>query len=236
MMYSQPAALNRETHAEMTLSPSPTGYGFAADLLTVMLVTTEFFDAGRHYPIIFTVTPDKRVVPLALLGLEENENLFVDESGKWDAQYIPAFIRRYPFVTTDGAEGQMTVCFDQAYDGFDLEGGVPLFEDGEPTAKTKEIQAFLQDYFQQMKLSERFGETLQEMGLLKEMTAQASLEDGRKFALNGLQVVDEQKLAELPDTEIVKLFRSGMMLLIHAHLISLRNLGAIVDRKSKRNR
>lgn len=233
-MYSTPVALNRDRHADLTISPSPNGFGFANDALTVMLVASEFFDAGRIYPIIFTVTPQKSVVPLALLGLEEQENLFVDEDGKWDAHYIPAYIRRYPFVTTDGSEGQMTVCFDESFDGFNLEGGLPLFENGEPTVKTKEIQNFLQDYFLQMKQTEQFGLMLQEKGLLREISAQASLNDGRKYALNGMLVVDEEKLAQLPDTEVVTLFRTGAMALIHAHLLSLRNISSLAERKSQR--
>lgn len=233
MMYSKNVALNRELHADLTISPSPEGFRFAADSLTAMLAASEFFDAGRLYPIIFAERGEKGVLPFALLGLEEKENLFVDAEGNWIAQYIPAYVRRYPFITTDGAEGQMTVCFDESFDGFNLEGGVPLFENGEPTEKTKEIQSFLQNYFQQMQQTELFCAMLKEKELLRQISAQASLRDGRKYALNGMLVIDEQKLAQLPDDEIVKLFRNGMLALIHAHLLSLRNISSLAERKEK---
>lgn len=233
MMYTKPVALNRELHAEMTISPSPTGYRFAADALTVMLAASEFFDAGRIYPIIFTVNRDTDVVPLALLGLEERENLFVDEDGKWDAPYVPAYFRRYPFVTSESADGNMVVCFDESYDGINIDGGARLFSEGEVTEKTREIQAFLQDYFQQMKQTGEFCKMLQEKGLLRQTTAQATLVDGKRFALNDVFVVDEQKLTQLSDEDVVELFRSGKMALIHAHLLSLRNLTALADRKSR---
>jgi hypothetical protein len=234
MMYSKPVVLNRDRHSNLTLSPSPTGYRFASDVLSVMLAAPEFFDAGRFYPIIFTVGSDNGVTPLALLGLEEKENLFVDEDGTWDAPYIPAYFRRYPFVTTGEADGKMIVCFDDSYDGFNLDGGAPLFEDGEPAAKTGEIQAFLQDYFLQMQQTMQFGAMLQEKGLLRKISAQANLVDGRKYALNDMFVIDEQKLAQLSDEDVLTLFRSGMLALVHAHLLSLRNFSSLVNRKSTR--
>ena len=233
MMYTNPVALNIEAHADLKISPSPNGYGFAANSLTVMLTVSEFFDAARFYPIIFSVSPEGQMVPVVLLGIEENENLFVDEDGRWDAHYIPAYVRRYPFVTSDGAEGQLTVCFDEAYDGFNLNDGISLFEHGEPTERMQEIQSFLHDYYQQMQLTSQFCEVIREKGLLKEISAQVSLKDGRKFGLNGLQVVDEEKLTQLSDLELVSLFRNGMLALIQAHHISLRNFGLLVDRKSE---
>jgi hypothetical protein len=235
MMYSNAVALSSEQHSDLTISPSPNGFRFAADLLTVMLVTTEFYDAGRQFPIIFTILPDNTVQPVALLGFEEGENLFVDEDGKWNGRYIPAYLRRYPFITTDESEdGQAVVCFDESFDGFNLEGGLSLFEDGEPTPKTVEIQGFLQGYLQQLKQTREFGAMLLEKDLLREISAQASLVDGRTYGLNGMHVVDEQKLAELSEEDIIPMFKSGALSLIYAHLLSLRNLQELVERKGTR--
>lgn len=232
--YRKPVVLNRETHVGLTVTESPTRYAFAAVAQTVLMANIEFFDACRSLPIIFTRTGDGRIVPLALMGLEQGENLFVDTQGNWTGAYIPAYIRRYPFITTDGSEGQMTVCFDEEFDGFNREGGIALFADGEPTPKMKEILAFLQDYYGQIKQTEQFGAFLAEAGLLRQLDARADLADGRSFALNGMLVVDEQKLAQLPDMDVVRLFRNGSLALISAHLLSLRNLGALLDRKTAR--
>ncbi|NHQ61116.1 SapC family protein [Chlorobium sp. BLA1] len=231
LFYSRPIPLNREAHASLTVSPSPEGYRYAASARTVLLATAEFFDAGRFYPIIFSNTSDNAILPVALLGLEENENLFVDDEGAWHGRYIPAYIRRYPFITTDGTEGQTTVCFDEDFDGFNLEGGLPLFEDGEPAPKMLEIQAFLQDYLLQMDRARQFGAQLAEYGLIRAVDLQATPAEGSPIALNGLLVVDEEKLAQLSDSEVTKLFRSGALALIHAHLLSLRNVDALVERK-----
>jgi len=236
-MYSNAVALNSELHSDFTISPSPNGFRFASDLLTVMLVAPEFYDAGRQFPIIFTVMPDESVQPVALLGFEAEENLFVDDDGKWTGRYIPAYIRRYPFITTDESEdGKAIVCFDETFDGFNLEGGIALFEGLEPTPKTVEIQNFLQGYLQQLKQTRAFGAMLLEKGLLREISAQANLEDGRTYGLNGMQVVDEQKLAELSDEEIVQMFKDGSLPLIYAHLLSLRNLQELVERKGSQSK
>ncbi|NTW52070.1 MAG: SapC family protein [Chlorobiaceae bacterium] len=236
MMYSNAVALNSERHSDFTISPSPKGYHFAADLLTVMIVASEFYDAGRQFPIIFTISPENVVQPVVLLGFEEGENLFVDDEGKWTGRYIPAYLRRYPFITTDESEdGQAIVCFDESFDGFNLEGGIPLFENREPTAKTIEIQGFLQGYLVQLKQTREFGSILLEKDLFREISAQANLVDGRTYGLNGMHVVDEQKLAELSEADVNELFKAGLLPLVYAHLLSLRNLQELVERKGTRS-
>lgn len=235
MFYKNPLPLNKEDQAKLTVSASPHGFKFAASTQFVLLASVEFFDAGRQFPIIFTATTDKSILPVALLGLEKGENLFVDAEGVWNGQYVPAYIRRYPFITTDGAEGKMIVCYDEAFDGFNREGGMPLFENGQPTSKMQEIQSFLQDYYVQMKKTGKFCAQLSDLQLLKQIDAQATMNDGRSYPLKGMLVVDEQKLAQLPESDIIKLFRSGQLAMIHAHLLSLRNFGVLIDRKAGRN-
>ena len=232
--YKKPVILNKDEHAGLTLAPSPTGLSFAAQAQTVLLATVELFDACREFPVIFTRAQSGAIVPLALLGLEAGENLFVEADGRWHGSYIPAYIRRYPFITTDGSDGQQSVCFDEDFDGWNSEDGRPLFADGEPTPQLQEILALIEDYQRQMQATEEFGAILANAGLLKQIDAQASLVDGRTYTLTGMLVVDEQKLTQLPDVDIVKLFRIGMMALINAHLLSLRNLNRLIERKASR--
>ena len=233
IFYRNPVPLNKEVHASLTVSPSPDGFRFASSTRTVILATAEFFDAAHQFPIIFSSAPDGHILPVALMGLEENENLFVGRDGVWLGQYIPAYVRRYPFITTDGSDGQSMVCIDEDFDGFNLENGLSLFEDGEPTSKAKEIQAFLQDYLVQMLQTEQFSAMLLQNGLLRQIDVQANMNNHRSYPLNGMLVVDEEKMTQLPDSDIVTLFRSGAMALIHAHLFSLRNLNALIERKAK---
>lgn len=237
-MYSKSIVLNREQHAELTISPSPRGYGFAAGIISASLSVREFSDAGRVYPIFFTKTTEGSLMPIALMGLEENENLFVDEQGVWDAPYIPAYFRRYPFTTTTPqADDKMLICFDEEFDGFDLDGGVRLFdEDDNDTDKMKEISAFLQEYYQDMRLSESFAERLSSLNLLDDVAMKVKAEDGSEYNLRDMLVVNEERLSRLEDDDVVELFRSGRMWLIMWHIASLKNANLLLEKKLVRNK
>ena len=234
LFYRKPVPLNTEIHGAVTIGASPQGYRFAVGSQTVLLAAVEFFDSCRQFPIVFVPSSNQRILPVALLGLERNENLFVDDRGAWLGQYVPAYIRRYPFITSDGEDGQVRVCIDEAFDGLNREGGAPLFENGVPTVRMNEIQAFLQDYLLQMRKTEEFCASLVESGLLGRIEAQANLADGRHYNLNGMLMVDEQRLTQLPDTDVVRLFRGGILGWIHAHLLSLRNLDRLPALKQVR--
>lgn len=233
--YQQPVLLRRDEHSELTIAESPHHYRFASAAQTVIIASAEFFNICRQCPIIFAGNDDGQIIPLALMGLEKGENLFIDASGRWLGEYIPAYVRRYPFITTEDGTGKMVVCFDQSYDGFNRDGGVPLFEAGEPSAKMKEIVSFLNQFYLWMKQTDQIGDVLTKLDLLRQMTARVDLADGRSLSLKGMLVVSETRLTQLPDTDIVRLFRNGMLGFINAHLLSLRNLNTLLARKAARS-
>jgi hypothetical protein len=173
-------------------------------------------------------------VAAALLGLREAENLFVDQDGKWDARYVPAFVRRYPFVPGKGANGELLVCIDEASSCFDASQGEALFQEGKPTPQLEHAMKFLAEFHQGAAITEALGRRLQDLGVLRQADSVAQLADGTKFRLNGLNVVDESKLRALDRDVVQELFVSGGLAVIYAHLMSLGNLGALVDRLSKR--
>src|SRR5262245_49510004 len=77
-------------------------------LAALPLSFTEFSVACRDYPIAFLNAGDAgNFVPMVVLGLETQQNLFVTKDGVWETSaYVPAYVRRYPFcmtrVTVDG--------------------------------------------------------------------------------------------------------------------------------------
>jgi len=116
------------------------------------------------------------------------------------------------------------------------EEGEPLFdEQGNNTAFLQNAIDFLQRYQQEHLATEQFCKRLEDAGLLTEMSARADLVDGRSFTVAGLMVVDERKLAALPDEVVLPLFRSGGMHLVSMHLLSLSNLQRLVDRMVRRD-
>ena len=232
IFYERVVALNDQTHAKLRVRPA-SSFAYAAKTNSVPLLTNEFFEAALEYTIVFA-RGESGPVAAALLGLREAENLYVGKDGKWDARYVPAFVRRYPFVPGKGAKGELLVCIDEASPCFGTKEGEPLFLRGKPTPQLEHAMKFLGEFHQAAATTELLGRRLDELGLLRQADSLAQLNDGSQFRLNGLHVVDEVKLRTL-DREIVQeLFASGGLAVIYAHLLSLGNLGTLVDRLSKR--
>lgn len=234
LFYQKPVPLNSVTHAAMTIAPSPGGFAFAAAAHSVILTAVEFGEACRHFPILFAVSGAGSAVPVALMGLQSGENLFVGPAGEWQAGYIPAYIRRYPFISTEGDDAAGIVCIDEAFDGLNRGEGELLFEQSAPGPYLQKILELLNDFLAQVKATESFCLQLQELELLKPMNATLQLADHRQFTLTDFMVVDEQKLQALDGATLEKLFRSGFLAPIYAHLISLRSLQGLLDKISTR--
>lgn len=229
IFYEKVVSLNAEAHKDLRIDPQG-GYGYAAKTNSVPLVAVEFGDAGRDYPIAFAKATDGVFVPVAVLGLRDNENLFVEEDGKWNGHYIPAFVRRYPFVPADVGEGEVVICIDEAAGCLSREAGEPLFVGDKPSPLLENMLNLMRDYQGQALRSQEFCKHLQDNDLMVDCNAQAQLTDGSTFRLNGLYMVDEKKLQALDKDKVYPLFASGELGLIYAHLLSLGNLQRLVER------
>ena len=225
LFYENPIALNSEAHRNLKIKPSGEGLKFSAKTNSVLLAGVEFPEACKHFPIVFAKVTEQLVLPVALLGFRDLENLFVDASGQWLSEYVPAYVRRYPFVLGKAGSGEeLAVCIDESYPGFGADEGQPLFDEkGEPTDYLKGVLAFLQDYQAQLGRTDNFLKTLRELDLLRDVGANVDLPGGERISIGGLQMVDERKLQALPETQIVRLFRSGELAWVYSHLISISN-------------
>lgn len=235
LFYDNVVVLNRDTHRDLRLKPQD-NLKFAAETNCVPLALVEFGDVAREYPIVFARLPGG-LVPVALLGLRDAENLYVTPEGKWDARYVPAFVRRYPFVAVqdNNAPDKLLVCMDDKFPGFNAEEGERLFdENGAETDYLKNALAFVQGYQNEAQRTAEFCREIEQLGLLNEMSAMAELNDGRKFRLDGLWVIDEAKLQALSAAAAVDLFRRGWMGLVYAQLLSLGHLRILLDRTATR--
>jgi hypothetical protein len=233
LFYQKPVPLNAKTHGDWRILTGEQHFGFAAEINSVLLAGIEFIEACKEYPIVFAMSGDS-LVPVALLGLRETRNLFVSEDGRWLGRYIPAFIRRYPFVLADAADqNQKVVCIDEAYQGFNQPDGEDLFEDGKPRPVLEKAIEFLNEYQQQYSRTEALIKRLRDNELLSKINARVTAGDGQETALEGLLVVDEKKLLALDDEKSLALFRSGELAWIYAHLISIANIGTLAARQVK---
>ncbi len=237
MYYEKPVLLDRDKHRKRRVLPS-TGFGFARKANSLYLAAAEFAEACKEYAIVFTRGAEGKgaIVPVAMLGLRSRENLFVDEHDQWSAGYIPAFVRRYPFVLAELAgQPSMGVCIDEAFAGLGDREGEALFDaQGNNTPFLQNALDFLNRYQAEYTRTEAFCRRLEQAGLLTEMNAKADLVDGRSFTVNGLLVVDEKRLLALPDAVALSLFRAGELHLVSLHLASLPNMKKLVDRMAER--
>jgi len=234
LFYERPVPLNRNAHKELRIKPIP-NLMFARTVHSVPLTGVEFPAAARDLPILFGGMSAEDAGPMALLGMRQNENLFVDANGQWETGiYIPAFIRRYPFVLAEkppGAEGEdFTVFLDEAYEGFTTTEGERLFkDDGAETELLTNAVKFLGEFQQHVGRTQWFMEQLRKHDLLEPRNIRLE-KDGKAINLNGLFVVNEEKLRQLDEKTTHEFNREGVLGWIYAHLLSLNN----IDRVSQR--
>ncbi|QDW36916.1 SapC family protein [Bradyrhizobium sp. KBS0727] len=207
-------------------------FAFSSKINSVPLTAIEFRDAQSDYPIVFAGNKEG-VMPAVILGLREGENLYLSRDGKWDARYIPAFVRRYPFVFAKSEDGErFNLCIDEQFSGFNGDGrGERLFtDDGKPTTYVENILKFLQEYQLQFHRTERFCKKLLELDLLEPMHAQVEMNSGEKYSLGGFMAVNREKLKELSGEKLAELAKTDELELIYLHLQSMRNFAALKDR------
>ena len=229
--YQNPIVLDRIQHKGLRLKPADAR--FASKNQAVPLVAAEFPEACLEYPIVFAKGNDGQWLALALTGLQAGANAFVDAKGQWNARYVPASVRRYPFILAEGAPGQanqLSLAADLAAPQLGSEGE-PLFDDeGEPTELVRNLMALLADFQNQAKQTNALAQKLDEAKLLTQQNLQVRLGDGRNAVVEGVWIVDEAKLRELPDDKVLAWFKGGELTAIHAHMLSLRNLVPLLGR------
>ena len=235
--YKEVVALNPERHRNLKFAADETTFAFARDTTAVLLAGVEFAETGREYPIVFIRGQDGQMRPVALLGVREGENLFVDIQGKWDARYIPAFVRRYPFVMAEGGtQGQLVVCIDEKCPAFNTNHGELLIDtQGKLQPRMNEVMQFLQNFQQEFTRTELIARQLDELGLFVQQGARFDTATGETFQLNDFYLIDEVKFGRLADGQLPPLFRSGALGLAYLHLASLGNMRKLLDRVSTRS-
>ncbi|WP_109124078.1 SapC family protein [Dyella sp. C11] len=238
LFYERPVPLNRNQHKDLRIKPIP-NLKFASQIHSVPLTGVEFPAAARDLPILFGGLTVEDCGPMALLGLRENENLFIDADGRWEQNiYIPAFVRRYPFVLAEkpaGAEGDdFTVFLDEAYEGFNTSEGEALFkDDGSETEVLTSAVRFLGEFQQHVSRTQWFMEQLRKHNLLEPRNIRLE-KDGKTINLNGLFVVNEEKLRALDEKTTHEFLREGVLGWVYAHLLSLANIDRVSTRLSQR--
>ncbi|UCD66196.1 MAG: SapC family protein [Deltaproteobacteria bacterium] len=225
-IFKNPILINQVIHKTVKVAKVD-NFSFARDLNSVLVTGQEFLEASKHYPIVFVSGQNNDIVPLAILGLRDKGNLFIDDAGKWkDGSYLPAFIRRYPFILAenDPSGESFAVSVDAEYEGFDKEEGMSLFDDeGNSSDDLNRVLEFLKQYQIQNMLTQEFIKKLVDYNLLKDFSADITMAEGEKIGFRGMKMINEKALLELDDEKALDLFRRGFLGWIYGHLYSLSN-------------
>ncbi len=228
-----------ERHHKVLLPNLTTGGGavpaFAAQTNAMALSFSEFAVASRDYPIVFgAVDGGASYAPLAVLGLADRQNLYVDPAGNWQQDtYVPAFVRRYPFclsvVHVDGvAQKERAICVERSY--LD-DSGVALYDgSGKATPRWAERERLLAGYENDLEMTALMCAGLQKLDLFTPFTLEVTVGAKSHFKLQGMTRIDEQKFLDLKPSSHKALATKGWAARVYAHLFSLANFNRLYDR------
>jgi len=236
LFYNAVEPLNSTQHGKMkvrTILRMPQ----VAQTHAIPVTVDEFSLVQRHFPIVFSVGDNP--IPIALFGLNEGVNVFLDADGRPldSSVYMPAYIRRYPFLLARlrPDSDELSLCFDPTCEGIGAdEDGAPLFENGEPSEVIKGILQFNEMFEQAGARTGAFMRDLKELDLL--MPGELSIQpEGapQPFIYRGFQMVNEEKLANLRGDQLRKIHKNGMLPLLYAHIFSIAMMREIFGRQAR---
>jgi hypothetical protein len=226
--------LDRDAHRQLRLKLPVTDWRVAAKLNAIFIAAVEFGDVAREYPIVFVragqdETGKELIAPIAVLGLTQEHNLYLD-GAKWNANYVPAVIRSFPFAIGRIDAERFAICVDMGWAGVNnLEGEAVFTADGQQTELLGNTQKQLEMLEGEVQRTRNICARLLELDVLRDMRFDAELPDGRKHTVDGFLTVDENLLKALPDDVVGSLHRDGLLGLVHAHWMSMHHMQRLLQ-------
>lgn len=239
LFYNALEALSFEQHGKMHVR-GITSMPEVGRTHAVPLTVDEFTLVQRHYPIVFSVGDIP--VPIALMGLNEGVNVFLDDNGRASDPnlYIPAYLRRYPFLLAKlrPESDELSLCYDPTSGAVgEFDEGEMLFDGDQPSAATKAILEFCEQFEAAGLRTNAFVEDLVKSDLLMDGEVAIQPEGAEQpFVYRGFRMVDEDKIRNLRGDELRKMNQSGMLPLIYAHLFSLSQMRDVFARQMQQGK
>lgn len=197
---------------------------------------TEFPLASRDYPLVFlSADQGKTFVPMLVLGLAVQQNLFVMPDQTWDPTvYLPAYVRRYPFcmtrITVDGKEAPERIACVEKH-ALNDQGDALYDGKGNALPEWEQLQKLLFEYEADLARTEEMCKLLAQHQLLEPFVMQAAPNQGEPLQLDGMYRVAEARLATLDANVLKELLQKGVLGRVYAHLISLDNFQRLLGRR-----
>lgn len=233
LIYENVVPVSSEQHKNYSVKPTA-NYEFATSLMLVPILASEFQRVCLEYPIVFIAVEGETPLPVAVLSLSKDSNSYIDSDFNWDAEYIPAFVRRYPFVfSISDDQDQYILCVDQGYEGVqeNAEGESLFVESGEPTEYVKGVLEFLKQYQVEHERTKAFCKALHELNVFdRKQLAVSKVDDSgsseEEVMLSGFMAIDRGRIATLTDDFLLSLSKDGGLELAHYHFASLSHFSS----------
>lgn len=233
-MFKQVVPLNHQRHSSKKILPS-NDFRFASNFQLAYVTVHEFARAAAIYPLVFLEDKESdQFRPVALMGLDAGENLFVDAQGQWAGFYVPAIIRRYPFALTKAVEAdRFIVCVDEGSESLSESEGVPLFdEQGNPTEVIDNIKRYLAELQQMDAMTNEFSQFLVQNNLLTPLNMRVNAANQVRN-ITGCYVINEDRLTNFSEAKFLEVRKKGYLPAIYAHLISLSQIERLASMKER---
>lgn len=228
-MYKNLQPISKTTDKNMAIKEIK-DFSYAKEQISAPITVAEFYEACKDFPIVFAKDASGTWMATAMLGFQDKTNLFIDENGAWEKQrYIPAHIRRYPFIYVNGENDQLTLGVDGEYKSEAKEDEArKLFDkDGNNSEFLNGVLGFLNQFHSDALATATFIKQLEDWELLEEKVANIVTPEGKNYTINGFYVVNEEKLKHLSKKKKDDICSKNVTPLITAHLISLSNIQKI---------
>lgn len=233
-MFDNIVPITHDQHKNKKIKPIA-NFDFARQFNIASIMVHEFSRAASTYPIVFLEDKDRdEFRPVVLMGLETGENLFIRD-GKWDASYIPAIIRRYPFALakTPEEDDNYTVCLDNSSELVNEEEGESLFDNaGKPSEMMERVKRYLAELQQMEKFTQDFCHFLAEHNMFTPLNMKVRQQDEIKN-ITGCYVVNEERLSNMSDEGFLTFRNKQFLPAMYAHLISLAQIERLLKFKEQ---
>jgi len=234
-MFKTIVPITLERHKNKKIKPI-NNFGFSKNVHIATVMAHEFPKVSATYPIVFIEDKENNEFkPVAMLGLEPGENLFLSNDGqKWNASYIPAIIRRYPFaLAKSNEENRFTVCIDESSEFLNEEEGEPLFNEDNTASETMDkVKQYLSELHQMDIFTNEFSKFLKENNLFTPLNMRVNIKNEMKN-IAGAFVINEERLNNFSDDKFLEMKNKRYLSVIYSHLSSLSQIERLLGFKDK---
>ncbi|GAA0789233.1 MULTISPECIES: SapC family protein [Pseudomonadati] len=225
-MSNQITLLEQAKHGELKITASD--FNHVAEQHIVPVTLHEIARAATEYPIVFVKNSETgEFQSVAMLGLKPGQNLSVKD-GKWLGLYIPAVVRDYPLglVLNPEVKDKVWIGLREEAKEVSKTEGQALFNGEQETPFLEARKKALITHFEQDQATRGILGFLAEKELFISQTLTVDVA-GEKRNINGLYLIDEQKLNSLSDEDFLELKKRGLLGPIYGHLSSINQVNRL---------